>query len=165
MLNHRTPRAAAPPGSGPRRASPVPPPRLGDRGTALLLLPAVLLVVLVLGAIAVDATVRHLAAHQAVDAAAAAASDAVTVGLDEASLRGGAGYRLDPSRARRAAERAVAARSLRHRVVRIDVAVGPGPDEVSVEVVLEVAPVLAGALPGGGTVEVRGRARAVADRR
>ena len=137
----------------------------GQRGSALLVLPAALFVVLVLGAVAVDLTVRHLAVHQAVDAAAAAANDAVTVGLDEAALRSGAGYRVDPERAREAARRAVAARSLRHRVTRLEVSVGPGPDEVTVEVVLVVDPVLAGALPGGGPVEVRGRATAVAQRR
>lgn len=72
--------------------------RAGDRGTALLFFPAALLVMVVLASITVDFARLHLGQRQADDLAAATANDAVTVGLDEAAFRSGAGYHLDVTR-------------------------------------------------------------------
>lgn len=79
-----------------------------ERASALFLFPALALVVVVLGALAVDVALVHLAERQAFAAAAAAANDAATYGLDPAALRAGEEPRLDPARARRAAEQALA---------------------------------------------------------
>ena len=64
-----------------------------------MLMPAAVLIVMVLGAIAVDLTAVRLGQRELIAAAGDAANDAVTVGLDEAALRSGQGYRLDPDRA------------------------------------------------------------------
>ncbi len=79
----------------------------GDRGSVLILMPAAVLIVLLLGAIAVDLTVVHLRQQQAIEAAASAANDAVTVGVDQAALRAGHGYVLDPDQVRAAVDRSI----------------------------------------------------------
>jgi hypothetical protein len=76
---------------------PTEPSRQPDRGSVLILMPAAVLIVLLLGAIAVDLTVVHLRQRAAVSAAASAANDAVTYGLDQSALRRGQGYHLDPN--------------------------------------------------------------------
>jgi len=80
------------------------------RGSALMLVPAALLIVLVLGALAIDAAVSFGAQRDLAAALSAAANDAVTIGLDEEHLRTTGEYRLDPDRV----EAAVTA-SLRRR--------------------------------------------------
>src|SRR5215471_12273387 len=79
----------------------------GERGSVLVLMPVGVLIVLLLGAIAVDLTAVHLRRQQAVDAAASAANDAVTFGLDEGALRTGHGYHLDPVRVREVVLRSI----------------------------------------------------------
>lgn len=74
-------------------------------------MPAAILIVLLLASIAVDFAHLHLARHEALDTAADAANDAVTVGLDQHALHQGS-VRLDPVRADRAAGRAISARRL-----------------------------------------------------
>lgn len=69
-----------------------------DRGSALLLFPVGLVIVLLLGAVVVDFSAAHLARRDLADAASAAANDAVTSGLDLAALHADGGYRLDPHR-------------------------------------------------------------------
>ena len=120
----------------------------GDRGSVLMLMPAAVLVVLLLGAIAVDLTAVRLGQRELVAAAGDAANDAVTVGLDEAVLRAGDGYRIDPGRARAAAVASLAAKGLLD-----DLAAPPTvavDSQGSVEVVLlrRVPHLFAKALPG-----------------
>ena len=101
-----------------------------ERASTLLFFPAALLVMVVLAAITVDFARLHLAQRQADDLAAAIANDAATLGLDEAALRAGRGYRLLPARVQAVASaRAEATRDL--PAVRILTAV---PDHRSVEV-------------------------------
>lgn len=119
------------------------------RGSAVVLIPACVLVMLVLGAIVVDVTVVHLAARQARDAATAAAADAAAAGVDVDAVRGGGPWRLQPARAEAVARQAVEARRLPHAVRSVTVVAGPGPDQVTVTVELTVDTVFAGALPGG----------------
>jgi hypothetical protein len=78
-----------------------------DRGSTLLFFPAALLVVVVLASITVDLARLRLVQRQADDAAAAAANDAVTAGLDIDALRRGDDYRLDPVRVDRVVRRTV----------------------------------------------------------
>jgi len=73
----------------------------GERGSALLLVPAGVLIVALLASIAVDSTAAFLAQREAEAAASSLANDLVSLALDEASLRHRGSYRVDPSRLRR----------------------------------------------------------------
>lgn len=70
----------------------------GQRGSVLMLMPAAILIVMVLGAIAVDLSLVHLAERQLQSAVDDAANDA-TAALREDAYRAGAGYSIDPGRA------------------------------------------------------------------
>ena len=83
-----------------------------DRGSVLMLMPAAVLIVMVLGAIAVDLTAVRLGQRELIAAAGDAANDAVTIGLDEAALRAGEGYRIDAARAEGAVLDALAAKGI-----------------------------------------------------
>lgn len=67
-----------------------------DSGSVLMLMPAVFLIVLVLGSIAIDAGVVFLHQRDLAAAAAAAANDATTLGLDVDQLRDQGNVGLDP---------------------------------------------------------------------
>ena len=68
--------------------------RARDRGSVLMLMPAAVLIVILLGSIAVDFAVVFLGQRDLGTAAAAAANDAATYGLDEAAFRRGEGYQF-----------------------------------------------------------------------
>ena len=68
-----------------------------ERGSALLLVPAGILIVILLGAIVVDTAVVFLAEREAEAAAAAAANDLATLALDEELLRRTGEYEIDPT--------------------------------------------------------------------
>ena len=82
-----------------------------ESGSVLLLMPAAVLIVLLLGSIAVDFSSAYLAERELSALAGAAANDAATFGLDEAAFRRDGTYRLDPTRVEEACRRALAARS------------------------------------------------------
>jgi putative component of toxin-antitoxin plasmid stabilization module len=132
----------------------------GEAGSTLMLLPAAVLVVLLLAAIAVDLSAVRLGRRELVHAAASAANDAVTAGLDEDRLRRGDGYRLDARRV----EQVVLA-SLAAQQVLDDLATPPAVavDGTTVTVTLtgRVDHVFAKALPGAPD-HTRVRARASA---
>ena len=73
--------------------------RRGDRGSALMLMPAAVLIMFVLGAIAVDLTAIRVGQRDLQAALTDAANDAVTGALDESLLRAGSGYQVDRSMA------------------------------------------------------------------
>jgi Flp pilus assembly protein TadG len=81
--------------------------RDGERGSVLFLFAAGFLAMLVLAAIAIDASNAYLQQRELADAADGAANDAVTYGLDQAHLRTTGEYRLDPGRVADAIERSV----------------------------------------------------------
>ena len=68
----------------------------GQAGSVLALVPAGFLVLIVLAALAVDSAVAYLGQRQLHDALAAAANDAVTAGLDNASFYRTGKLTLDP---------------------------------------------------------------------
>ena len=72
----------------------------GERGSALLLVPAGVLIVALLASIAVDSTAAFLAQREASATAASLANDLVSLALDESSLRRHGAYRIDASRLR-----------------------------------------------------------------
>jgi hypothetical protein len=126
--------------------------RAGERGSALMLMPAGVLVVLILASIAVDMAIVQLRQRQAFDLAAGAANDAATAAADEGALRGGE-FRLDPDAAEAVVVRVVAASELAPHLVG-DPAVTVTADGVEVTLAVEADYVFAGVVPGApdGTV-------------
>ncbi|MGE3619796.1 MAG: hypothetical protein AB7L84_04960 [Acidimicrobiia bacterium] len=133
-----------------------------ERASVLMLMPASVLIVLALAAIAVDLSLVFLRQREATSLATGLANDLSTVGADQAALRDGSGYRLvEEARLDRLADR-WAADQAGPDVVQVDV-VRVGPDTVEVQVVLRAEHLFARALPGGaGSTTVRGTARATA---
>lgn len=82
-----------------------------DRGSALMLVPAGVLVLIVLGAIAIDSAVVMLAQRDLQNRAAAIANDAATISLDDGVFYGDGEVRLSPERARTYASASFATRN------------------------------------------------------
>ena len=126
-------------------------------------MPAAVLIVLLLGAIAVDLTIVHLRQQQAIDAAASAANDAVTGGLDQAALRAGRGYRLDPARVDAAVDRSIDAQGLADQLAAPPQITEPTPNTITVVITLRADYLFARALPDmPHSTTVRGTATATA---
>ena len=137
--------------------------RPADRGSVLMLMPAGVLVVLLLGAIAFDLSVVFLRQRQASALAVDLANDLATAALDEAAFRADGTYRIDPERAAELGQVFVEVSDLRDEVLAIEVDV-VGPDTVEVRLVMAVEYVFAKAIPGasdGTTVEASATAVAV----
>ena len=136
-------------------------------GSALMLVPAAVLVLVILGAIAVDFSVAFLGQRELTSAAAAAANDAATAISEETFYgergdRAAGSIRIDEGRARRVVDQALAARAPRGVEV-IDRTVEPSGGQVCVVLSGRVDYVFARAVPGmaHGTT-VRGPATATA---
>ena len=128
-----------------------------------MLMPAGVLVVLLLGAIAFDLSVVFLRQRQASSLAVDVANDLATAALDEGAFRSDGTYRLDPDLADQLAEKIVGASDLHNEVLDVEVNV-LSPDSVEVRVVVAVDYVFAKAIPGtpdGTTVEATATALAV----
>ena len=80
-----------------------------QRGSVLMLVPAGVVIVLLLGAIAVDAAIVYLEQRQAYNIAFDAANDAAGAGLDRDELRGSGDLVFDPAAVRAIAADTVAA--------------------------------------------------------
>jgi hypothetical protein len=131
----------------------------------LLLMPAAVLIVIVLGAIAVDAAVVFLGEREASSLATAAANDAATA-IDDDVLRAGGGFVLDQDRARRIALAAIAGTSSDLDDLGVEVTFPTVDGETAVRVVVRgrVHHVFAQALPGADdTVAVSASATAIAE--
>ena len=134
-----------------------------ERGSVLALVPAGLLVLLLLAAIAVDTATEYLARRELAAAADAAANDAATFGLDEARYRETGEFVLDPGRAEEAVRRALAARgSAVIDRARITTEVDPEDGTVTVTLRSSAHLVFAPVVPGAPH-EVDVVARATAD--
>jgi hypothetical protein len=124
-------------------------------------MPAGLMIVVALAAVAVDLSVAYMGQRQLTDAAAAAANDATTFGADQDAYLSGEGYRLDPARVDQAVERALAAADVRSEALAVTVDIDGL--EVTVTIEGEVPLVFGPALPGGpSTFHVAARATAAA---
>lgn len=136
--------------------------RRGQAGSVLLLVPAGVLVLVVLGAIAVDSAVAFLAQRELAGTAAAVANDAAAAALAEGAFYDEGPVRIDESVVRRLVEKALADRTPRGvSDVVADVQV-PGR-QVCVVLTGRVDFIFARAVPGAarGTT-VTGRAAATA---
>lgn len=85
--------------------------RRSERGSVLLLMPAGILVVVLLGSIAVDFAIAFLGEREVASLATSAANDAATAAVDEAHLRATGEFRIDPTRAERVVAATIAASS------------------------------------------------------
>lgn len=140
-------------------------PVAGEAGSTLMLLPAAVLVVLVLAAIAVDLAAVRLGRRELVHAAASAANDAVTAGLDEDRLRRGDGYVLDGRRVEQVVLASLAAQQVLDDLTAPP-AVAVDGTTVTVTLTGRVEHVFAKALPGAPDhTPVRARASASASLR
>lgn len=134
-----------------------------ERGSALMLMPAAVLVLMILGAIAVDSARLYLAQRELSDAAAAAANDAAGAALaDSAFYRAGGQLSIDPGHAARVVQAAVSARApsgLALDTPEVQVA----GRQVCVVLRARVDPLFARAIPGAAQVRtVTARAAATA---
>ena len=134
-----------------------------EDGNTLVLMPAAVLILLVLAAIAFDAAVVHLQQRRLADLAASLANDAVTALDLDAVYELEHGPAADPDRAQglAAARRAAFARDDTLQ----DVACAPAVagDEVTVTCRGRVVPVFGRALADGGVFEVQATETARAD--
>lgn len=135
-----------------------------ERGSVLALMPAAVLVFIVLGSLAVDASLAFLGERQASNLAAAVANDAATQGIDVVRYYGTGELVIDPVRVRDVADAALARSGLDHLedlTIETDV-IG---DSVVVRVRARVRSLFSRALPGGLEMrDVAASARATAER-
>jgi hypothetical protein len=126
---------------------------VGQRGSVLLLFPAAFMIVLVLGALSIDAAVVYLRQRELASAAGAAANDAVMLGLDRARLRDSGELVLDPVQVERAVLASLGRRGLLGELIEPPHIAMPGDGRVEITLVSRADYVMARALPG----ERRGR--------
>jgi hypothetical protein len=134
-------------------------PNPKERGSAILLVPAGFVALLVLAAIAVDLSMLFAARRQLIDIAASAANDAATVAVDEGAYRQGGNAVPSLSRAEAAVAGALAARGLDDVVASVEVLEGSDGPRVVVSLETELRSVFARMAPGGyGETAVRATA-------
>ena len=130
-----------------------------------MLMPAGVLIVLVLGALAVDSAILFLGERELADLSAAAANDAATVALDEASFYRCGRLQLDQGRASDVATAVAQARvsdAVSLTAVEVGVRNDVDPPEVTVAATGTVRLLFTPALPGSArTRTVRARSVAV----
>lgn len=118
-----------------------------ERGSVLMLMPAAVLVVIVLGAFAVDATLVFLGEREVANLAAGLANDVAGAALGEQPYYGTSDVTLDPVRAAQVRDLALAAYTPQYlRTVRVDTMDIAG-DQVTVTVSATVEYLFSAALP------------------
>lgn len=118
-----------------------------EGGSALALVPAGFLVLVLLASLAVDSAVAYLGQQQLHDALSAAANDAVTAGLDNASFYRSGSLVLDPAAVAQTVCASVAAQhdpGLHH--ITLDVAIDGDSVRVTASAVVDA--VFGKAIPG-----------------
>lgn len=126
--------------------------RRDQRGTALMLVPASALIVLALGAIAVDMSLLH-SAHRSTHRAVSAAADDAAAMIDERHLQVTVELRVDPDAARRVVGAQMETASLPGTLVELRVDVDPVAGSVTVRATVLVEHVLLPATPLNDDVE------------
>lgn len=121
-------------------------PERNERGSALLLIPAGIVIVLALGAMTLNASLSYTAERNAASLASEVANDVATIGLDDEHFRSTGEYRLVPDLSSVAAWRIEAARSTADSAfvpgsTQI-IVTRPAPDVVRVEVTARVELIL-----------------------
>ena len=119
-----------------------------ERGSVLLLFPAAFMIVLVLGALSIDAAVVYLRQRDLASAAGAAANDAVMLGLDRSRLRDSGELVLDPVLVERAVLASLDRRGVLGDLREPPTIALPGDGRVEVTLIAEADYLMAAALPG-----------------
>lgn len=121
-----------------------------ERGSVLLLVPAGVLVLVVLGSLAVDFAIAFLGEREVASLASAAANDAATAAVDRAHLRATGEFRIDEALAREVVASTLAASS--HEVdldaAEVEVLDLDGEPAVRVRLTGRIGYVFAKAIPG-----------------
>lgn len=113
-----------------------------------MLMPAAVLVLLILGGIAFDYAHLYLARRELSTLAEAAANDAVTHGVDQAAVRRGDGFVLDPDRVVDSVLASVATHSPDLHLVGDPTVQLVSPTEVRVTITARIDYVFTRAVPG-----------------
>lgn len=118
-----------------------------QRGSVLMLMPAGVLVVLLLGAVSFDLSLVFLRQRQASSVAVDVANDLASLAFDEPTFRETGRFELDADRADRIGRALVDASDLAGEVTafRIDIT---DPDRIQVTLAVRVHYVFAKAIPG-----------------
>lgn len=121
--------------------------RPGDGGSALALVPAAFLVLIVLGAIAVDSAAAYLGHRQLGDALNAATQDAAASGLSDQTFYRSGVVTIDPGTAQNIACRALTAQ-LAGELDNVTASIAVDGDLVGLRATARVREVFGVALPG-----------------
>jgi hypothetical protein len=135
----------------------------GERGSVLALVPAGFLVLMTLGALAVDTATAYQAQQQLRDALAAAANDAVAAAVDDRAFYGSGAVVLDPAAVGAEVCRSVLAQKPA-ALHDLRLAVAVSRQSVLVTGSADVDAVFGRSLPGVGTHAVRAHAAATLER-
>ena len=132
--------------------------RLCARGSVLMLMPAGLLIVFVLGSISIEYAAVSMRQRALYNAADAMANDAATYAIDLVILRATGEVVLDPTLVREAVELSLRAQGV--ELVRAPlIEVSADRKTIHLELVQHVPFVIAGALPGTDGTVVRANVR------
>jgi hypothetical protein len=132
-----------------------------ERGSVLALVPAGFLVLILLGALAVDSATTYLAQRQLRDSLTAAANDAVTAGLSNSAFYGRGAITLDAAQVAREVCASVSAQA-DHDLHGVHVWLAVQGSAVRLQGVATVDAVFGRAIPGFGRRQVRASTTAVA---
>jgi len=137
--------------------------RHADRGSALMLVPAGVLVLILLGAIAIDSAVVVLAQRDLQNRTAAVANDAATIALDDFVFYGDGEVRLSPDRAATYTAAAFSPGNKPDHYRSWDAEITTGATTVEVRAWAEVSSIFLRAVPGlPDTTRVEARSLATA---
>jgi len=135
-----------------------------ERGSVLALMPVAVLVFIVLGSLAVDASLAFLGEREVSNLAAAVANDAATQGIDVVRYYGTGELVIDPVRVQEVADAALARAGLDH-LEGLTIETDVDGVSVVVRVRAQVRSLFSRALPGGlDTREVAASSVATAER-
>jgi|GraSoiStandDraft_16_1057320.scaffolds.fasta_scaffold1445298_2 hypothetical protein len=132
-----------------------------DRGSVLMLMPAALLIVFVLGSISIEFATVSMRQRALYNAADAAANDAATYAIDRVVLRSTGEVVLDPALVEEAVTLSLRAQGVElAKAPRIELSVDR--KTIQLELVQNVPYVIARALPGSDGTIVRANVRVTA---
>ena len=118
-----------------------------------MLMPAAVLVLIMLAAIAFDYSHLYLAKRDLTSLADAAANNAVTYGADQASIRRGDGYALDPDLVEQSVIASISVHSSDVHLIGEPIVELVTPTEVRVTLVARIDYVFTRAVPGASDSE------------
>jgi hypothetical protein len=127
----------------------MPRPAVRERGSVLALMPASVLIFIVLGSLAVDASLAYLGEREASNVAASVANDAATRAIDVLHFYATGEVVLDPVRAQDVADAATARLAGGHLEDLLITTEVVGTDHVVVRVVARVRSLFSRVLPNG----------------